>query len=288
MSLGALWGGSFLFIRVAAPALGPFTLMELRVGIAGTALILYAALASRIPKLRRRWKEFLVLGTLNAAITYSLIAAAEINLTASLGAILNSTTALFTAVVASVWIGEAFTTKKLLVLLLGVIGVTILVGWDPVPLNAVVLLSVGAVLAGSLSYAVATVYTKQAFWGEMPLAMAIGQQAAAAAILLPLAAATLPSETPTLPVGFSVLALALLCTALAYLLYFRLIVTVGPTSTSTVTFLVPVFGLLFGVVFLNEPLGTGTLAGLATILLGIALVTGLRLGPRAKTGRPGP
>ncbi len=286
VSLGALWGGSFLFIRVAAPVLGPFALMELRVGIAGAALVLYAVAVSQMPKLRRRWKGFLVLGALNAAIPYSLIAAAEINLTASLGAILNSTMALFTAAVASVWIGEAFTARKLLGLLLGVGGVAVLVGWHPVPLSAVVLLSGGAVLAGSLSYAVATVYVKRAFAGEPPLAMAIGQQAGAAIILLPFAAATLPREAPPLQVGLSVLALAMLCTVLAYLLYFRLVASVGPTATSTVTFLVPVFGLLFGVLFLNEPFGPGTLAGLATILLGVALVTGVRPAPPGKPGEP--
>lgn len=287
LTLGALWGGSFLFIRVAAPVMGPFALMELRVAIATVALVLYAVALARLPKLGRRWREFLVLGTLNAAVPYSLIAAAEINLTASMGAILNSTTALFTAAVASVWMGEPFTARKLLGLLLGGAGVAVLVGWHPVPLSAIVLLSGAAVLAGSLSYAVATVYAKRAFAGEPPLAMAVGQQAGAAMILLPFAAAALPRETPPLPVGLSVLALALPCTALAYLLYFRLIADVGPTATSTVTFLVPAFGLLFGVLFLGEPLGAGTLAGLATILLGVVLTTGVRIGPPSKPDRQG-
>jgi drug/metabolite transporter (DMT)-like permease len=286
ITLGALWGASFLFIRVAAPTLGPFALVELRVGIAGTVLLLYAAVASRVPEIWRRWKGFLILGTLNAAVPYSLIASAEVNLTASLGAILNSTTALFTALVASVWIGEALTKGKLLGLLLGFGGVAVLVGWHPVPLSGVVLLSGGAVLAGSLSYAVATVYAKRAFAGEKPLAMAVGQQAGAEIVLLPFAAATVPREAPPLSVGLSALALALLCTAVAYLLYFRLVATVGPTATSTVTFLVPAFGVLFGVLFLGEPLGAGTLAGLGTILLGVALATGVRPAPPEKPGLP--
>src|ERR687894_2313824 len=153
--LGALWGASYMFIRVAVPELGPFTLMGLRVALAASVLALYAAVLARgMPKLRSRWREFLFVGTTNSAIPFSLIAAAEIELTASLAAILNSTTALFVAAVAAVWIGEALTMKKVFGLVMGLVGVAVLVGWDPVPLSPVVLLSVGAMLAASFSYAV--------------------------------------------------------------------------------------------------------------------------------------
>ena len=281
--LGALWGGSFLFIRVAVPALGPFVLMELRVGLAAVALALYAV--GRLPRLRARWKEFLIIGAVNAAIPFSLIAAAEINLTASLAAILNSTTVLFTAVVAAAWAGEALTTRKVIGVISGIVGVAVLVGWDPIALNGVVLLSVGAMLGASLSYAAGAVYIKRTFAGTPPLAMAIGQQTAAAALLLPLAAVSLPDEGPSMAVALCVLGLTLLSTAVAYLLYFRLIESVGPTSTVTVTLLVPVFGLLFGILILNEPFGWGTLAGLAVILASVTLVTGIRLGGATRKGQ---
>jgi drug/metabolite transporter (DMT)-like permease len=277
--LAALWGASYIFIRVAVPALGPFVLMGARVALASGALALYAVILARgMPKFRSRWKEFLIVGATNSAIPFTLIAAAEIELTASLAAILNSTTALFVAVVAAVWIGESLTARKVVGLLLGFAGVVVLVGWDPVPLNGAVLLAVGAMLAASLSYAVGGVYVKRTFAGVSPLAMTIGQQGAAAAILLPLAAASLPGEAPPLPAALSALALALLCTAVAYLLYFRLIENVGPTKTLAVTFLIPVFGLLFGVVLLDEPVGVGTLVGFAVIAYGVALVTEIRLG----------
>ena len=276
--LGALWGGSFIFIRVAVPALGPFVLMDLRVGLA--ALALCAVAAGRLPKVWTRWKEFLIIGTLNSAIPFSLIAAAEINLTASLAAILNSTTVLFTAVVAAVWTGDALTVKKVVGVVLGIIGVAVLVGWDPIALNGVVLLSVGAMLAASLSYALAAVYAKRTFAGVPPLTMALGQPAAAALLLFPLAAVSLPGEPPSMDVTLSVLGLALLSTAVAYLLYFRLIENVGPTSTVTVTLLVPVFGLLFGVLLLNEPFGLGTIAGMGIILSSVVLVTGIGSGKR--------
>jgi drug/metabolite transporter (DMT)-like permease len=273
--LGALWGGSFLFIRVAVSALGPFLLVELRVGLAAAALFIYVLAASRLPKIRSHWRSFVALGFLNAAVPFSLISAAEIHLTASLAAILNSTTVMFTAVVAAVWLGDALTVRKVAGIVLGIVGVTVLVGWNPIALNGIVLLSVAAMLGGSLSYALGATYAKQAFLGIPPLGMAIGQQVGAAALMLPLAVVTLPAEAPSLVAALSVLGLALPSTAVAYLIYFRLIANVGPTSTVTVTLLVPVFGLLFGVLLLDEPFGPGTLAGLGIILSSIVLVTGI-------------
>ncbi len=278
MLLGALWGGSFLFIRVAVPALGPFVLMELRVGLAVVALTLYAVAVGRLSKLRARWREFLIIGTVNTAIPFSLIAAAEIYLTASLAAILNSTTVLFTALVAAVWMGDPLTMRKVVGVILGIVGVAVLVGWDPIELSGVVLLSVGAMLAASLSYALGAVYIKRTFKGIPPLSMSLGQLTGGAIVLLPLAAASLPGQRPSAAVALCVLGLALLSTAVAYLLYFRLIENVGPTSTVTVTLLVPLFGLLFGVLLLDEPFGWGTLAGLAIILSSVTLVTGIGLG----------
>jgi drug/metabolite transporter (DMT)-like permease len=278
--LGALWGGSFLFIRIAVPALGPFLLVELRVGLAAAALILYAMAAGSMPKIRGRWRSFLVLGFLNAAVPFSLISAAEIYLTASLAAILNATTVMFTAIVAAVWMGDALTARKAIGVVLGIFGVSVLVGWDPLPLNGAVLLAVAAMLLASLSYALGATYAKRSFSGIPPLGMAIGQLGAAGALLLPLAVVSVPERAPSTVVTLSMLGLALLSTAVAYLIYFRLIENVGPTSTLTVTLLVPVFGLLFGVLLLDEPFGIGTLAGLGIILTSVGLITGIA--PRKK------
>lgn len=273
--LSALWGASFIYIRVAVPALGPFVLVELRVGLAAVALALCAALVGRLPKLRGRWRQFALLGAVNVAIPFSLISTAEINLTASLAAILNSTTVMFTAVVAAVWMGDALTARKLVGVALGTVGVTVLVGWDPIAMNWAVALSVGAMLAASLAYALGSVYAKRTFADSPPLAIASGQLTAAAMLMLPLAAVSAPEQSPSTIVVLSVLGLALPSTAVAYMLYFRLIANVGPTSTSTVTLLVPLFGLLFGVVLLDEPVGVGTLAGLVLILSSVTLITGL-------------
>ena len=273
--LGALWGGSFLFIRVAVPALGPFLLVELRVGLAAAALFLYAMAAGSMPKIRSRWRSFLVLGFLNAAVPFSLISAAEIHLTASLAAILNSTTVMFSAIVAAVWMDDALTARKAIGIVLGIVGVSVLVGWDPLPLNGAVLLAVAAMLLASLSYALGATYAKRSFSGIPPLGMAIGQLGGAVVLLLPLAVVSVPERAPSTVVTLSMLGLAFLSTAVAYLIYFRLIEDVGPTSTLTVTLLVPVFGLLFGVLLLDEPFGFGTLAGLGIILTSVVLITGI-------------
>ncbi len=241
MLLGVLWGASFIFIRVAVPEVGPLTLMGLRVGLAASALILYAVLARRQLGLRGRWRQFLFLGAVNSALPFTLIAFAEIQLTASLASILNSTTVLFSAVVSAIWLGTTLTVQKVIGVVTGLIGVAALVGWDPIPLNLPVLVSVGAMLLASLSYALGANYVKRNFSGVPPLGMAIGQQTAATGILIVPATVAAPVSSPSDVVIVCVLGLAVFSTAAAYLLYFRLIENVGPTSTVTVTFLVPVF-----------------------------------------------
>jgi drug/metabolite transporter (DMT)-like permease len=276
--LASLWGASFLFIRIAVAPLGPFLLMDLRVLIASGTLMLYAFFLRRLPDLQKRWKEYLLLGTINSAIPFTLIATSELYITSSLAAILNATTPMFTAVVAALWLKDPLTWKKGAGLLLGFIGVTILVGWSPVPMEEKVLLAIGAMLAASFSYAIGGVYAKKTFPDASPLAMAIGQLTGAAVALLPAAAVTAPSARFTLFGTAATLGLAILSTAVAYLLYFRLLHNVGPTKTMTVTFLVPLFSLLWGVLLLDEPLGAGVITGFLLICAGIVFVADLRLG----------
>ncbi len=275
--LAALWGGSFLFIRLASPVIGPVVLMDARVLIAGLALLVYAALLARMPDLWRRWRAYLLLGGLNAAAPFTLIAFAELHLPASLAAILNATTPLFGAVVAFFWLHDRMTAKKIVGILIGVIGVVVLVGWSPFPLTPLVLLSVGASLLAACFYGIGGVYSKVAFQKEPPLALAMGQQLGAGVVLLPFAVASLPASFPSVPIVLAILALALFSTSLGYLIYFRLMTTVGPTSTLSVTFLVPVFGLLWGAIFLKEPLTIGWLIGLGIVLVGMGFVTNLRI-----------
>lgn len=275
--LSALWGGSFIFIRVAAPVLGPVVLVWVRVLLAGLLLLAYALGSGRSIEFRRHWRQYLMLGLFNSALPFVLISAAELQLSASLAAMLNATSPLFGAVIAFFWLRDPFTTRKLAGLALGIAGVTILAGWSPITLDAVVLLSILASLAGAASYGLASVYTKAKVSNIPALNMAAGSQLAAGLLLSPLAPFTWPTVNPSPTVVLCTLALAVASTAFAYLLFFRLVVDVGPTKALTVTFLVPVFGVLWGAFFLGEPVGISTVIGGLVVLAGTALVVGVRL-----------
>jgi drug/metabolite transporter (DMT)-like permease len=277
--LSALWGGSFIFIRVAAPVLGPVVLVWLRVLIAGILLFGYARASGRAIGWREHWPQYLVLGLFNSALPFVLISAAELHLSASLAAVLNATSPLFGALIAFFWLGDPLTRPKLLGLGLGLFGVAVLAGWSPVDLSTIVLLSILASLAGAASYGLASVYTKARVRNIPALGMATGSQLAAALLLSPLVPFTWPTTAPSLTVVLCTLALAIGSTAFAYLLFFRLVVDVGPTRALTVTFLVPVFGVLWGALFLGEPIGVSTVVGGLIVLAGTALVVGVKLPP---------
>jgi drug/metabolite transporter (DMT)-like permease len=281
--LAALWGGSFIFIRIAAPVLGPIVLVTIRVLLAGAALLVYALVTRSELELRVRWRQYLTIGALNSAIPFVLISTAELQLPASLAAILNATSPLFGAVIAAIWIKDLLTRRKITGLVLGLMGVSVLVGWSPTKLTPVVLLAVGASLLGAAFYGLASVYTKAKVVGAQPIGMATGSQLAAGLLLLPFVPFSIPDGRPSITVVLCVLALALFCTALAYLLYFRLIVNVGPAKALTVTFLVPIFGTLWGALFLGEQVTLSTLLGCGVVLAGTALVTGVRLGTRRRS-----
>lgn len=280
--LASLWGASFLFIRIASPDLGPIALIDLRVLIAGIALVLYAAVLRQRPQLFHKWRRYLLLGALNAVIPFCLIAAAELSLDASLAAILNAMTPLFTAIISYVWAKDRFTKRKLIGLILGIVGVGVLVGWNPQQMQGRMIISVFLSLGAALFYGIGGVFSSKGFKGESPLNLAIGQQLAAGIILLPVAIFFLPHRVPDLNVIFAVLGLALLSTSLGYVLYFHLITNVGPVRTLSVTFLVPVFGVLWGWLFLHESLSIGTLLGLIIILLSVATATNIPLKLRRK------
>ena len=273
--LASVWGASFLFMRIATPELGPFMTTELRVLIAALALLGYAAIIRYRSQFFQRWKQYLIVGALNAAIPFVLICTAELHVTASLAAILNATTPLFTALVAWAWVKDPLGVKKIIGLLTGILGVAILVGWSPMPVDATLLYSVLCSLLAALSYAFAGIYSSRAFKGIKPLEVAIGQQIGASLLLLPLALIYWPDHMPSTPAVLSIAGLAILCTAMAYLVFFKLINNVGPVKTVSVTYLVPIFGVIWGVAFLHETVSLTTFIGLAVIFISIVLVTNM-------------
>ncbi len=280
--LGAIWGASFLFIREAAHDFGPIVLMFLRVFLAGLALLPVARFmlknkSSDEPvRLLSHWREFLIMGALNSAIPFTLIAFSELTITASLASILNSLTPLCTALVAAAWVGEKLTGQKILGALMGIIGVAVLVGGSPLELNTDFLLAVAASIGAAVCYGLGTVYASQHIKGIPPIQASIGQLLGASAVLIIPSAATIPEATPSMAAILSLLALILLSTSFAYLIYFYLLSNVGPTRTASVTFLVPVFGTIWGILFLNEPFSIGMLIGMLIILLSVGLVLGAR------------
>lgn len=275
--LAALWGGSFLFIRVAVPAFGPLPLVAARVTLAALALAALMAALRRPMALRRHWRGLLVLGAVNAAIPFTLISWAELHLSAALASTLNATVPLFSALLSIVWLRERLTGRRAAGLLLGVAGVSILVGWSPLPLTWATLLSVLAMLAATLCYAFAGVYTRRNMVGASSWTLALGQQLGAAVWLAVPALWRIPAARPPAEAAWAVVALALLSTAVAFVLFFRLIASIGPTRTAAVTYIVPVFGIAWGALFLHEAITAGMFAGLLCILTSMLLVNEVRL-----------
>jgi drug/metabolite transporter (DMT)-like permease len=270
--LAALWGSSYLFFRIAGPVLGPLMLAALRVVLAALTLLIYAFILRQMPEFKKHWQAFLLLGLLNNVIPFTLISSAVNTLNASISAILNATTPLFTVIVAAFGLREKLTVRRILGVALGIVGVVVLMGLSPLPLTNRTLLAGLEALLASCSYAFAVVYARTRFKGITPLHVAVGQLCGSSLILTPISLFAIPNVSPSATVIISVIALAVICTALAYLIYFRLIANAGATTASTVTFLVPFFSVLWGVVFLQEPLNVGMFVGLGIILMSVYLV----------------
>lgn len=269
--LAALWGGSFVFMRVAVPAMGPIPLAFTRVTLAATALLAIAGAQRRMPDFRARWREFAVVGIVNSALPFVLFCYAEQYVTASAAAILNATSPFFGAIAAAIWLGEPLTWPKTVGMTIGFAGVAVLVGWHPEAMTVDTALAIAACLAASLCYGLGGTYTKRKLAGVPSLAIACASQLAAAIALAPAVPFSSMPGPVTALVAANVAALALASTAIAYLIYFKLIAEAGPARALTVTFLIPLFGVLWGYLFLGEALAPGMLAGGALIVTGTAI-----------------
>lgn len=272
--LSAIWGASFLFMRISAPILGPVLLIFARVSLAAVFLFLMGLSVKKPLHVRQHWRHYLMLGVFNSALPFFLFAISAKTLSASLLSILNATAPIWGALVGAIWLRSPLTPKMLLGMLLGVIGVGVLAGVEAFALPPGGWVAIAAALGAPLCYGIATTYTKTAKAVE-PFANAHGNLWAATALLLPFAifAPPLPSM-PNFHIVLAVLALGVACSGIAYLLYFRLIADIGATSALTVTFLIPAFGMLWGTLFLHEHVGWHTLFGTLTVLAGTVLITG--------------
>ena len=282
VALAALWGGSFLFMRIAVPAFGPFALAALRV--AGAALLLVPLLAARgdLPALRRHWRPIAVVGLANSALPFACFAYAALSIESGVSAIFNAATPLFSAIVAWVWLADRMTPLRVSGLLVGFAGV-VWIAWDRTgAASGGPAWAIAACIVGALSYGFAPSLTKRHLTGVPPLAVATGSQVAATLFLALPAALAWPAMPPSGNAWMTAAALAFACTGLAYILYFRLIASAGPANAVAVTYLVPIFAVLWGAVFLDERISVQLALGCLVIFLGTALATGM-LGPRPST-----
>jgi drug/metabolite transporter (DMT)-like permease len=275
--LSVLWGGSFFFVEVALDDLGPLTVVAGRVGLAAGALIALVYLGGgRMPGEPRLWGAFLVMGALNNLIPFSLIAWGQVHIDSGLASILNATTPLFTVILAHFLTAEErLTPGRLAGVLLGLCGVAVLIGPDALSGLGVAGLGQIAVLVAALSYAFAGIFGRR-FKDLPPAVAAAGMLTATTVMILPLALVVERPWTfsPSGATWSALLGLALLSTAVAYQIYFRILASAGATNLLLVTFLIPVSALLLGVVFLGERPDWTAFAGMALIFAGLGAVDG--------------
>ena len=272
ISLAAIWGASFLFMRVLAPVVGVLWSAEVRVGLAGIALLIMMYVTGRAMNFRENWKSFLILGTINSALPFALYSYAALSIPAGYSAIVNATSPLWGAVMGAAFLDERLTLRKMAGMAIGVLGVAFLVRLGPVEFNSKLVLAVLACVGATLCYAIVGVYTKKKLTGITPMQMATGSQVGAAFVLLPFLPLAPVQGEITASIAMVGIALALLCSAVAYLIYFRLMADLGPTKALTVTFLIPLFALLWGYLFLNEHITVNTAIGCAGVVLATWLV----------------
>ena len=281
LALATVWSLSFVFQRVLVPVLGPVWVPMLRALIAGIALVGWFSVVGLDARVREHWRAYLFVGVLNCALPFVFYGIAAIHLPASYLVITNALVPLLAAPVAAIWLGERLTVAKIVGLVAGAGGVVLVSGAGPIAPDAAFFWSIAACLGAVLCYALSGVWFKKHGSHLDPIAAAGWSQLFAGLALIPvLPIAPIRGEISTVIIA-NTLALALLCSALAYLLYFRLIANVGPTRAMTVTFLMPALGMLWGVLFLDEIVTLPMIAGAALIIAGTAVV--LRRPPQVRS-----
>jgi len=277
--LAAIWGASFLFMRIAAPSFGAVALVEVRMLVGGLFLLPLLAMRGGLGSLWRHGRKIALIGVVNSAVPFVLVTYAMLTLTAAFASVLNATVPMWTALIAAVFLREHVRTTQWLGLGVGAAGVLVLVGdridFDPSGELWRETLAIGAALLGMFFYALSAHLARRTLTDVPPLATATGSQLVAALLLAPAALVTWPVATPALPAWMAAVVLGVLCTATGYLLYFRLIGNVGAMRAANVTYLIPLFATLWGTIFLAEPLTLRLLVGGAIVLAGTALALGV-------------
>lgn len=274
--LAALWGAVFMLARVIAPSLGPVVTAEVRTALASLALVSYVALANSNLQLRKFWRFYGCVGFINTGLPFVLTAYSALYIPAAYVAFLNALSPLFGAVISAFWLQERLSARLLLGLFIGLVGVGTLVGFGPIKLTPEVWAAIASGLSAALCYGIAGAYMRDRSKEAPPLGIATGSQVAASLFLIPFIPLSPILIEPSTTVILASIFAGVFCGALAYLLYYRLIRDIGPTKALTVTFLVPVFAMIFGYLFLKEPVTVSMVIGCVLIFLGTSLVLEMR------------
>ena len=267
VTLAAIWGASFLFIRIATPVFGVLATADVRMLIAGGTLASYYALIGFDAQWRQSWRYYVVIGVLNCVLPFVLFGYAALSLTVGLLVVLNATSPMWGALLTAIFQRERMSPGRITGLLIGVAGVAIVSGAEASDRWLAVL----AGLAAAFSYGLTGLLMRRWAKGTSPRGMASGSLLTGGVLLAPLLTAT-PPTWPGLPVALAVLALGVVCGAIAYVLYFRLIADIGATGALTVTYLIPLFGMVWGAIFLGEAITPTMIAGALVVILGTVLV----------------
>jgi drug/metabolite transporter (DMT)-like permease len=273
LALSAIWGSSFMFIRYLAPIIGPVATADARMLFAGAALVLFFAATGFKPGWRKNAWHFLVIGLLNSAIPFVFYSVAALVLPAAMEAIFNSMSPMFGAVFAALWMNEKLTARKIVGLVLGVGGVVTMSSLAGLHFDLRTTLAVIACVLAPMCYGLAGVYIRTRAAGAKPMAIAGGSQLFGGIALLPFVAVFPPAVSSIdARIALIVVVFALACSGVAYLIYYRLIADIGPTKALTVTFLIPVFAMLWGFLLLHEAVTWSMIIGAVIILVGTFLV----------------
>ncbi len=270
--MAAIWGAAYPLLRVSSPQFGPVALVVVRLAIASLVLLPFVKWT---PSSLQHWRKLLVLGLINTAVPFALFAYATLTITGGLASVINATTPMFGALVAYFWLHERLDALRVAGIAIGFGGVLYIVGGEIGTHAEDSLLGVLAAVVGAAMYGVAANFTKRQLGALNARLVAAGNVVAALLLMAPFAWMSWPAAPPSATAWWAVIALGLFCTALAYLLFFRLLSRVSASQAITVTFLIPVFGILWGALFLDEPVTAGLLVSAVVVLVGVALATGL-------------
>lgn len=286
LALAALWGASFLFMRLGALEFGPVALVFLRVAGASLLLLPWLWLRGEAPALRQHWRAVGWVGWVNSAGPFLLFAVASLVLTAGLMAVFNATAPLFSALIAWLWLRERMDVSRAAGLLIGFAGVVFLswgkADFKPGELGISPAVGVAACLLATALYGLGANLARKTLQGVPPMAVAAGSLLASSLLMALPAWWWWPDKTPSAQAWWAAALLAVVCTGLAYVLYFRLISRVGATKAISVAFLIPAFAMFWGALVLGERPTAHMLLGCAVILLGTMLTTGLLRWPRGR------